>query len=203
MGWNPFDKVKKKNPVSKVKKEIEDALDFAKREVAKEGASWNHKIAGSGNWWKGKLTKEGKHILSEVEERGQKNLARIEDRTKIAAEQVLKEMLGSLTSPALDKWIDWVELFAPSAAGLELGPLAFEVENVTERIDYFRGLAKNPPTGSADLKEVILAVAPSSVTLTLSANISLVVLNIDELGVGGWIKIETADFLAKLDKALA
>ena len=47
-----------------------------------------------------------------------------------------------------------------------------------------------------------MTLAPSTITLSLSVNVAIVVVNIDELGIGGNMTIDTADFIAKIDKVL-
>lgn len=226
MGWNPFNSAKKKfeglvkDLTKKAIRQIEDAAKDASRgvtrqaedkikgtyiELEKTQRGVFEKIKKAGKSAEKDLVKTSGKLKGELKTVGsdiQDNLRTFESNAEKIVKTTLEGMLKAVVSESFKKYVDWLQVFMPSKAGIRIGPVAFEYESLTERVDYLQTLAENPPTNKEGIIQLITTLTPTSVTVSASANFSAVVVNIEELGGEGWFVLETEDFIKKIDRVL-
>ena len=77
-----------------------------------------------------------------------------------------------------------------------------EIGDMTGRIDTLQRWAKKPPSSKNDIRQIIIEVAPTSVSINLSFSLAFLFVQTDSLAFGISATYETEDFLNKMDAIL-
>lgn len=113
-------------------------------------------------------------------------------------EAALNELLKELSGKLLNQIIDIIQIAVPDEMEIQIGPVTFALDDVNDRIDTLQKWAKNPP-GKDDVKEMIITIAPSKVSIVVSAEMAALVVTSKSLGVGTTMSWGTDKFLDKFD----
>ena len=201
---------------NEAKRDIDKVVDRAEDGIRSTGSSIQRKISYQGQELLHDLEDKSKQLDvlakghlkvlehradalgEELEARADAFSEELEDR----AEEIVKEVIAAAQSKALQILLDYVQLFLPSSFTLELGVIAFTVPGITEKVDYFQEVVKNPPTSSAEVVTMLRKFGAATVTVKIGGGASFVVFNTNVLGGSGSFDIETEDFIAKIDKVL-
>ena len=98
--------------------------------------------------------------------------------------EVMNQVLSDLQKGALTKAIKIIKLASPDEFGVTIGPMRIGVEDLGDKIDTLQGWADNPPVGKDKIKEMVLTLSPSTLSLDFSAALALVVVTSDSLELG-------------------
>ena len=190
---------------NEAKRDIDKVVDRAEDEIRKTGSSFQRKISHQGQELLHALEEKStafdahaKSQLKNLEHRADALGEELEDR----AEEIVKEVIAAAQSKALQILLDYVQLFLPSSFTLELGVIAFTVPGITEKVDYFQEVVKNPPTDSKAVVTMLRKFGTATVTVKIGGSASFVVFNTNIVGGSGSFDIETEDFISKIDKVL-
>lgn len=114
-----------------------------------------------------------------------------------AVEKALDEAFQAAAKRACEYFVKMVKRFQPAEARLVLGPFTFHFAKPVDKVEAIVTFANNPSTTRADLRALVEAIAPTSVDADMSVTVPVI-----DLGVGGGLTIETADFLDGLEDTL-
>ena len=125
------------------------------------------------------------------------------DQIEEIARRIIAEITSEASQAILSKMLKVIRVAAPSGVSFTLGPLSLSIDDIHSRIDAVERYARDGiPSNRAGIKQAILDFGPSSLTVSLSANFSAVVVNIDELGVGFSASWNADDIVANIDDVL-
>ena len=117
-------------------------------------------------------------------------------------EAALQEALKAAQRGVLRQALRVLDAAAPDRVDLHIGPVGLWGINVRERIASIRHAAHNPPQSKADIRALVLALAPREVSVTLSAELALVLVASQSLSVGMTLTWEAEGFVGRFEKAL-
>lgn len=113
------------------------------------------------------------------------------------------EIARQASKHALKAAVAAAEALAPASIDLTLGPITLTVADPVEKLEALHDLArKGVPGTRRGVTHAIEVLAPTSIGISFSANVSLVVVNIDELGVGFAASWDAERVIDGLDKLL-
>lgn len=114
-------------------------------------------------------------------------------------EAALEHMIEAAASGILDKAVKVLHLAVPSRVKLTVGPVGLHISSVDGLIDSLDAWAHHPPTDANGVRMMIEDLAPDSVSITLTAELALVVVSSASLSLGMEPEWDKDDFLTHLD----
>ena len=204
-GGNPFKGLEKeiKKGLNKLGDSIKSSIKKVGREVEGNVKSVAHRaedtLKGVAHEAEESLENAVKNAKEEIEEFGEEAW----EEMKKAANEAAHELMEEFQKGLLNKLVDGLQIALPTATNLKLGPFVLGISDWTQRINVLQKWASNPPTSRGDLRAIIEELAPSSVTIVMSASVAFVVIQTDSLEFGVENTYETVDFLDKFDDLLA
>ena len=209
---NPFKSIEKKikqgieSLGNKVKQGVESVGNKIKREVESTGKKAVGEVEKGAKRAVGEVEKGGKTFVAEIEKGGKKAIGEIDKAGQKAIKEIEKgvntafqAMLREIQKGALNKAVDIIQVAAPDAVELKMGPIGLPIEDIKERIDTLQRWAKKPPSKNSDIKKMILELAPTSVSVELSASVAFLVVQSDSLEFGVTMSWQTEMFLEKFE----
>lgn len=172
------------NTAKKARDEINKAGDLAEDEF--------NKVVGHAKDELNDLKNEAKKELEDVAET-------VEDELKDSFKEASQKALGFIAGESLEKAVDIAQVLAPDSMDIQIGPVSINVDNIKDRIDLLQKWAKNPPNAKNSIKEFITEFAPTSVSISVSAELAFLVVSSDSLSVGFGATWTTEGFLEKYD----
>ncbi len=204
-----FNDVKKKIE-REVMRPARDTLNGLRREIEGNLKGIQREIEGAARSAEGSL----KSIQREVE--GAARLAEHQidklatkafEDIKVAAEDALddvrEELVSAATAQALNIAIAVIQTVAPSTFRLKLGPIAIHLNDAAGRIDTLKYYADHAPGTGADIKAMVIALAPTRISVGGDISLAFLIVQSDSLSVGweaGWA---TEDVIDRLEDVLA
>lgn len=154
-----------------------------------------------------KVASEAKEEIEEKFNDVKNELENLDDEIKDKLEDVLKLVVKEASSAAFKSFLNTVKRVTKNASddvsiGFNIGPVSFGVSDFKDKIEAVETLVNKGINGKEGIKELITLLSPSDVTLSFSVNVALVVVNIDEIGVGGSVTINRDLFLEIIDEVL-
>ena len=86
---------------------------------------------------------------------------------------------------------------------LKVGPIAIHLDDAAGRIDTLKYYASHSPGNAADIKAMVIALAPTGISIGADISLALLVVQSDTVSVGfeaGWA---TEDVIDRLEDLLA
>ena len=120
-----------------------------------------------------------------------------------AARDAVAAIMAEAAKGTFTKAVDVAQVLAPDTLGIKIGPVGMTIGNVKDRIDTLQRWANNPPRSKEDIKECIITLAPTSVSVAVDVQFALLVVSSDALEVGFSAEWETASFIEKFDDIIA
>ena len=192
-----------KSGIRKAGSEVEGKVKYVGRKAEDSLKKVEHeaedKLKSFGDDIEDKLEKTATETFETIEDAAEEAFETIKEEALEAAQAALK----AASSETLNKVVDAAQVLMPSEVDLSLGPFGLAISNVSERINVLQKWAKNPPSSKNDIREIILEVMPSSVSIELSFSLAFLVVQSDSLEFGVTSVYETEDFLNKMDDLLA
>ena len=108
----------------------------------------------------------------------------IVDEVKSGVDAVTQQAVAKLVSAGLKQALAVLEIATPSSMSLQLGPFVITIDDVKDRLGTMRRWIDHPPVGRESIKEMILTFSPSTVTVSISAQIAFLVVSSSSLSVG-------------------
>ena len=203
MPFNPFkkgdwDKLGKqtKNEFSKIERALRDVGEDVKVELRKLGADCRNGVRAMGREVEDGLRKSA----NEIKDGFEKELPAL---AEAAARDAVAAIMAEAAKGTFTKAVDVAQVLAPDTMGIKIGPVGMTIGNVKDRIDTLQRWANNPPRSKADIKECIITLAPTSVSVEVDVQFALLVVSSDALEVGFSAEWETASFIEKFDDIIA
>ena len=113
-------------------------------------------------------------------------------------EDLRDEIFKGLAKLSIKKAIDILQATVPDSFTLTIGPFAFQYDNPNEKIDTLQHYADHPP--SLDhMKDIVLALAPTVVSVSLSAELAFLLVSSNSLSVGFQADYEVENFISRFD----
>ncbi len=192
-----------KSGIRKVGSEVEGRVKWVGRKAEESVRKVEHevedKLKDTAHDLTEGLEKKGSELLDTVEDAAEEAFEAVKDEAMVAAQAALK----AASSEALNKVVDAAQVLMPTEVDLSLGPFGLAIGDVSQRIDVLQKWAKNPPSSKSDIRDIILEVMPTSVSIELSFSLAFLVVQSDSLEFGVTSVYETEDFLNKMDDLLA
>ena len=192
-----------KSGIRKLGSEVEGKVKYAGRKAEESVKKVEHEVEDNlksfANDLEDKLEKTATDTLESIEDAAEDAFEAVKDEAMAAAQAALK----AASSEALNKVVDAAQVLMPSEVDLSLGPFGLAIGDVSQRIDVLQKWAKNPPSSKSDIRDIILEVMPTSVSIELSFSLAFLVVQSDSLEFGVTSVYETEDFLNKMDDLLA
>lgn len=181
--------------------EVEKGANEALHHIEGAGNEALHHLEGAGNEALQKITGTGNDLLHGLETTTENALHAVKGASDKAlhdiegaahtalvtvehsVEHIRDEIFKGIAKQSIKKAVGWIEATLPDAFRLVLGPFSFAYENPAERLGVLRPYVAHPP-GIGHVKDIVLALAPDVVTVSLSVELALVLLASDSLGVG-------------------
>ncbi len=161
--------------------EVEGVVKNALHEVEGAGNQVLHEVEGAGN-----------QVLHEVEGAAQNALREIEHGIEALRDEIFKG-LAKLT---LDKAIGVIEETLPDVFTLTIGPFSFAYEDPGSKVETLRQYAHHPP-GLDHVSDLVLALAPTTVSVSLSAELAFLLVSSDSLAVGFQADYTVKNFISR------
>lgn len=214
MKWNPVDKVKDKfkskskdwNParefeslLGKAKREVDSSTNWAKGQISKAANDARYSIEQTANKARHSVADARDDALQDINEGKIEILKGLEGELDNVAKEVIQDALEKISGASFNKAVDIVQTAAPDSLTITLSFVKIQIDNIKERIDTLQRWADNPPSSKDDIKEVIITLLPTKVSLVIDGQISAVVLTSTALKVGIDASYTTQSFLDKYD----
>ncbi len=164
--------------------EVESRANDALHEVESKGRNSLHVLESAGNT-----------VLHEVESRANDALHEIEGGLANLRDEIFK----GLAKLSLDKAVNILEATVPDSFSVTIGPFIIAYEDPASKIDTLRRYAHNPP-GLDNVTDLVLALAPTTVSVCLSAELAFLLVSSDSLAVGFQADYTVENFISRYDK---
>jgi len=169
-----------------------DAIEKAAKpildQIAQQGKDRLYDITYNGNNYLGAIKSAGEEIKGAIPGEVEKYL-----------EEGLKNALGLffdvLASGFLKKYIALLDTVTPDSVWPAIGPVAFEIADVREKLDTLKKYANHPPHDAGGMKQMVIDLAPESVWVTLMVNVP----GTDSLKAGGQLVWKRDTFVARIE----
>lgn len=132
----------------------------------------------------------GGDLETEIKKAGREAVAGAEH----AVEAALSDAFQAAAKKACERFVKLCERFQPAEARLVLGPFTLHFEKPVDKVEAIVTFANTDSPTRDDFRALVEAIAPTSVDADMSVTVPVI-----DLGVGGGITIDTADFLDGLE----
>ena len=183
-----------KKLATRAKTEVEELAKKATREIEAAASVAKHELEGVAKTAQHEIEGAAKEVAHQVE--------KLPELAEDAVKQALAAAVEAIAAGALTKALKVVKVLAPKTFGLKIGPVTMTIDDIQERIDTLEHCANHPPSGTAGIKAMILALTPSSVGIEFGVEASLLVVNVDALEVAASFEWDTAEFVERFEDLL-
>ena len=192
-----------------VKRSINDAQHSAEGGINKVASDARHSFADVQHKAESEITKIAgdaahaiKNTASQIEDELEDAAKQALEATKDEAIALAQAAMKEISRGAINKVVDAAQVVMPTSVGLSLGPIKLSIGDMTGRIDTLQRWASNPPSSKDDIRQIIIEVAPTSVSINLSFSLAFLFVQSDSLKLGVTATYNTKDFLDKMDEIL-
>ena len=175
-----LDPRKRGNPVSQAGHEVE--------KLARQAAN--------------EAVKPVKHVADEALAKAKHLEGNLEHEVEQAVKAALDLALREIQKGVLHSAVRILDAAAPDTADIQIGPIGLNDIDVRDRFDALRFAVDNPPRDKHGIKDLVQRLLPGSVSITLSAELALLIVSSDSLSVGMTLKWVRDNFIARADAAL-
>ena len=138
------------------------------------------------------------NVLEDIKDLPEEALDEIPKLVEEAFEALIKEAQRGVFKKA----VQILESEVPDSVSISIGPIRLAIPSVGDKLDTIRKWAKNPPSNKSDVRVMIIEIAPETVSITLSAELALVLVASSSLSVGMTMTWETDKFLTRFTKVV-
>ena len=117
-------------------------------------------------------------------------------------EEALKEVLKQAQKGVLQQAIKVLDAAAPDTVSITIGPVGVNGIDVRQKISTVKYYANHPPQKNSDIKKMVQDLAPDSVSITLSAELALVLVSSSSLSLGMTLDYNSREFINRIDAIL-
>lgn len=191
------------NPFKKVGDMAKDAVGTVTggaRDVAQSGGDEIRSVARD---VANEVVEPVRHVADQALDKAQSLEGDIGHLVDDAVKKALQLALRELQRGVLSKAVRILDSAAPDTASIQIGPVELGGINVRDRYDALRLAVDNPPRDGSGFKRLAQTLAPETVSITLSAELAMVVVSSDSLSVGMTMVWSRDAFLQRADRALA
>lgn len=174
--------------------QVEHAANEAVHHIEGEANTVLHEVEGAANTAVHEVSGAAQKGLHEIEGAADKALHEIENGLINIRDEIFKKLAG-LT---IGKAIGVLEATLPDVFTLTIGPFAFSYEDPAGKIDTLKGYAQHPP-GLGQVSDLVLALSPTTVSVSLSAELAFLLVSSDSLAVGFEAEYEVENFIGRYD----
>ena len=132
------------------------------------------------------------HVIEEVIDAVKRELPDLVDAA-------LEELLKVISSQLLARAAKIYEFTVPDEVEISVGPFGLVIADIHDKIDAVGKWINHPPTSKDGVRQCISEIGPTSVSITLSAELALLVVSSDSLAVGCKLVWSVEAFLERLD----
>lgn len=220
-GWNPIDEAKKavrklvgeaRSGINKLGGQIKKDLRKVERDIEKTA----HEVEG--------LTKKAEHEINSLVKNAEHGLHDAADSLKQTFEDDLRELAENAieeveeviekaahalitfsTTELLHRFIDLLQhhhITPEEFPELDLSVVRIKIKDVNERIDALQEYADKGVHSRDDIVRLVETLAPTYVTIVVSARLVALVASTNATGMGFKVPIPTAKLVGKIDDVL-
>ena len=201
---NPFKDIEKK-----IKRAIESLGNSVKSSINSLGNEVKHGVRSVANQAERELTNaahqaenELKSVFNKLEDELEDTAEAILEAAKDEALSLARAAMREISRGAINKVVDAAQVAVPTTVDLSLGPIGLSLGDMTGRIDTLQRWSKKPPSSKKDIREIIIELAPTNVSINLSVSLAFLFVQTDSLAFGVISTYATEDFLNKMDEIL-
>lgn len=201
MGFNPIKDLRKL--FRKAEHEIHDLSHEAEKGINNLAQQGRHELSSITELGKNELQSTFSELGKQAEAMVEKSMAELKHEAETTFHEVISAIMAELTASTMRKAVDIAQTLAPDTMSLKIGPFGLEIDDVKDRIDTMQRWADHPPNGKDDLKEMIITLAPSSVSVEIDIQFAALIVSSDALEVGFAASWNTESFIEKFDDIVA
>ncbi|MYD93351.1 MAG: hypothetical protein F4Y02_06605 [Chloroflexi bacterium] len=127
----------------------------------------------------------------------------VKDDVQKVVDAALEEALEEIAKGVLSQVLRLLDTAAPSSFSLAIGPVGLPFSDIRSRLADIRHYVSHPPTKKSEIKAMIVALAPDSVSITLNVSLALLVAQSDSLQIGATLTWETEEFIDNFVKLVS
>lgn len=154
------------------------------------------------NGVKREVVRPSKQAIANIEAEFHSKSDHVADRVEAHINAAAQAAVAELIKQGLITGLQVLELAVPSEMALTLGPVVIVFGDVKDRIETMRKWIDDPPIGRSRIKELILEFAPTSITISISAELAFLVVSSDSLSVGMDLTFDTKDFMDHFESVM-
>jgi len=197
---NPGDVLKKiEHGLHDAEHTIQHTADGVLKDVQHAADNARHEVEGVAGKAQHELEKVGSAALHDIDKARDAVLHDMEGVAKKAA----SELMEVVTAQALHQAVNVAEALAPDSFQLQIGPVVLEVDGIPDKVDVLKHFASAPPSTKADVKKLILALAPTAVGIQISVEFAALFVTSASLSVGFSATWQTSSFISQFEKIMA
>ena len=117
-------------------------------------------------------------------------------------ESALSEAIKAAQSGVLKQAVKVLDVAAPDSVSLTIVPVGINGINVRQKISRVKYYANHPPGKKSEIKQLVKDLAPEGVSITLSAELALVIVSSSSLSLGMTLDYSTSDFIDRIDNII-
>ena len=126
----------------------------------------------------------------------------VEAGVKEAVTGLEKLALSEIAKRALSAAEDVIHAVSPGSITIQVGPVQVDIDNPVKKLEEIAWFAKSPPKTKAQLLDFVKKVSPEVVTLSIDAQLSLVLVTSSSLQIGFSASWNSDDFVRNATQLL-